>query len=128
MIGRQVGGLYYFKSFEKKAHSQFTTTASFQKLSSKFCNSSKASLWHKRLGHVPFGKLKQIDSIKSQIVFFCTVFPCSVCPQDKQARLSFPKIESKTKNCFRSITAYGCLRAISYTYISRRKVFSHYSG
>nr|XP_033514026.1 uncharacterized protein LOC117278658 [Nicotiana tomentosiformis] len=47
-------------------------------------------LWHNRLGHVPFVKIRGISSIP---VNFSPKQPfiCSICPMARQARLLFPQ-------------------------------------
>lgn len=52
-------------------------------------NNSVDHLWHTRLGHVPFGKMKGISTIP----FSFTPrqpFTCTICPMARQARLPFP--------------------------------------
>ena len=46
-------------------------------------------LWHVRLGHVPFGKMKAISTIP---VSFAPKqpFTCIICPMERQARIPFP--------------------------------------
>lgn len=54
-------------------------------------------LWHCRLGHVPFVKLKHINVLDSPIK---PTHLCKICPQAKQHRNSFPTSISKVAEPF----------------------------
>ena len=54
-------------------------------------------LMHLRLGHIPFNKLQLVDdSLANKNCLDCV---CQICPRAKQAKSSFPKIGSRSKNC-----------------------------
>ena len=60
---------------------------------------SNTLLWHKRLGHLSFSKLKQLSLVPSHCNDF--VFDsCLTCSQAKQPCLSFPKSISHTRHPF----------------------------
>ncbi|MCE7766840.1 hypothetical protein GQL56_29895, partial [Pseudomonas putida] len=46
-------------------------------------------IWHNRMGHLPFAKLKCIPSVSSDLSTK-QPFTCSICPLARQARLPFP--------------------------------------
>lgn len=58
-----------------------------------------AKLWHLRLGHIPFTKMKilfpdfDITTIKN-------IFLCTICPQSRQTRLAFQDSNVKSTNAF----------------------------
>ncbi|XP_019260138.1 PREDICTED: uncharacterized protein LOC109238158 [Nicotiana attenuata] len=56
-------------------------------------------LWHNRLGHVPFVKMKRITSIP---VNFSPKqpFTCTICPMARQERLPFPQKTSTSNRIF----------------------------
>lgn len=56
-------------------------------------------LWHNRLGHVPFVKMRSISSIP---VSFASkqLFICTICPMAKQIRLPFPTNNSVSSKPF----------------------------
>ncbi|XP_042006093.1 uncharacterized protein LOC121754867 [Salvia splendens] len=55
-------------------------------------------VWHKKLGHVSFGKLKSM----SDILNFPNKAPllCDICPLAKQKHMPFSKSDSNATNCF----------------------------
>ncbi|XP_012851790.1 PREDICTED: uncharacterized protein LOC105971482 [Erythranthe guttata] len=57
-----------------------------------FCNQSSATVWHKRLGHMPFKKLSFLKAFLPVSLGFSAPKDscCHVCPVAKQKRLSFP--------------------------------------
>ena len=60
-------------------------------------NSSKAALWHKRLGHYHFQgmtRMMQYGVVKGLPNISIRNFPCSSCILGKQSRKSIPKIKS----------------------------------
>lgn len=56
-------------------------------------------MWHNRLGHVPFSKMKDISSIPAH---FSSKQPflCNICPMARQTRLPFPEKTTFTKHIF----------------------------
>ena len=74
------------------------------------------SVWHLRLGHVPFNKLKSIPSLsKLQNVSHNLI--CQICPQAKQTRNSFPHSSIKTTAPFQliHIDVWGPYKVKSYS-------------
>lgn len=59
-------------------------------------------LWHNRLGHIPFVRMKEISHIPCK---FSTKQPfiCIVCPLARQPRLPFPDSSIKTTHAFQLI-------------------------
>lgn len=57
-------------------------------------------LWHMRLGHTPYEKLKQLNSIRDVIANSCCIKECSLCPLAKQTRTPFPLSNSRTVEPF----------------------------
>lgn len=55
------------------------------------------TLWHIRLGHLPYSVMKKFDFIKS---LSDSSYVCDVCPQARQTRSPFPISEIKTKEIF----------------------------
>lgn len=72
------------------------------------CNSTNSTinkmdvLWHFRLGHVPFSKMKLISDISSCLSPKQS-FPCSVCPLARQTRLPFPDSSIQSSSPFQLI-------------------------
>ncbi|KAH0774314.1 hypothetical protein KY290_011451 [Solanum tuberosum] len=56
-------------------------------------------LWHARLGHVPFVKMKSISTIP---IHFSTKqpFTCAICPMARQPRMPFPESTTSTTKAF----------------------------
>lgn len=67
---------------------------------SHVAGSDITALWHSRLGHLPFTRLKCIDICNKSALIKDSVVPCTVCAQARQARLSFPDSEIKSLNAF----------------------------
>lgn len=87
-IGRQNGGLYLL-------HAQATVLGS--SLGSQHSTTMKQSvIWHRRLGHAPLHKMKQISSIKNLVKEEGSISNCGIHPLARQTRLPFPKSQSKT--------------------------------
>ena len=66
------------------------------------CNKTKDnvdSLWHNRLGHVPFVKLRSISTLQANFSPK-QPFSCNICPMARQSRLSFSHNKSQTKFIF----------------------------
>lgn len=55
------------------------------------------ALWHLRIGYAPFVKLKHIPSI-NQDIRYSFDHVCTICPQAKQTRTSFPISNSIAKD------------------------------
>ena len=56
-------------------------------------------LWHYRLGHVPFIKMKGISSIPMKFPPK-QPFICNICPMDRQTKLPFPPKTHTTSKLF----------------------------
>ncbi|XP_019251305.1 PREDICTED: uncharacterized protein LOC109230239 [Nicotiana attenuata] len=82
---------------------QFLSGSSFSNCSSPFSHLCVGNhldvLWHNRLGHVPFVKMKGISSIP---VTFSPKQPfnCTICPMARQERLPFPQKTNTTNRIF----------------------------
>ncbi|XP_070049984.1 uncharacterized protein [Nicotiana tomentosiformis] len=106
-LGKLDTGLYKFV-WEKPSQNQATSSnvcniLSFMCDSSSFpCSVHTVSstcnkvamiktdiVWHHRLAHVPFAKIKIIPEISS-IISSTLSFPCTICPMARQTRLPFP--------------------------------------
>ena len=101
-IGRPNQGLYILDD-EVARRLVFDPTSDFLPYSDKIdktvvpcllsCNESKSVfLWHKRMGHVSFRKLKYMHVLQgsfSEIKTNIDVTPCDICPRAKQERRSF---------------------------------------
>lgn len=59
-------------------------------------------LWHNRLGHIPFSKMKDIPYIPCNFSSKQS-FGCSICPMARQSRLSFPISTIKTVSPFQLV-------------------------
>ena len=99
-LGRNQGGLYTLQSSLPKSLPSCVSDA-LSKLSSSFptvtalnsCNVPSvdtSSLWHCRLGHPSAKRLELLQSVVPTIIS-CNnkTFDYSICPLDKQRRLSF---------------------------------------
>lgn len=83
-IGKMIDDLYHLKSRGRIQHSG----AAFNTFISN-------DIWHRRLGHVPYKVLAQMQLAKQAKSGFCPV-----CPIAKQTRLSFPHNTSRTNKIF----------------------------
>lgn len=87
-----VGDLYYLtkESFNKQ-NSCNSVSRCFEH------NKHLAMLWHARLGHVSFKRLRHVDGVAK-----CdyTELMCPVCPVAKQTRLSFPTSTITSEHVF----------------------------
>ena len=97
VIGSCVEGLYVLdRNMIQEAQWRFqqaTSETTRHNKSLNNCNAvtsaSEFSIWHSRLGHMSFGKMKLV----SQHLNYCSNkrdFVCQVCPKAKQHRLPFP--------------------------------------
>lgn len=106
-LGKEEGGLYIV---DKHGDSNKTSVISkFYTASANFLANvvtghvgmlSDSQLWHYRLGHLPFQKihcLKPLDCDKSDSVI------CSICPQARMHRSSFPHSQIHTTHIFQLI-------------------------
>ncbi|XP_060188475.1 uncharacterized protein LOC132617483 [Lycium barbarum] len=59
-------------------------------------------VWHFRLGHIPFYRMKTIPAINSSLSSTQS-FPCSICPLARQTRLSFPSSDIHSTAIFQLI-------------------------
>ena len=106
LLGKIKQGLYYADnlidafsgSATNKTHKMTCYITTYETCSSSHVSSTdmhhKAKLWHLRLGHIPFHKLKllfPVESLPSH--YFCTL-----CLMAKQTRLSFT--HSVIKTCY----------------------------
>lgn len=65
-------------------------------------NIDLAKLWHLRLGHLPFSKMKLFfPDIDVNKVHESTI--CIICPVARQTRKAFPSSSFKTTKCFHLI-------------------------
>lgn len=103
LLGDLQGGMYCIKNDDKGDKG----------LPSKACCTAavSADIWHLRLGHIPFNKLKlalppdHIQDLSKNVV-------CKICPMAKQTRLSFPRSYIKTTGFF-SVAPFRHLGALS---------------
>lgn len=100
VFGNKINDLYVFD------HRTIKTSLSFCSLVFPYVSSfnvinksSNTLLWHRRLGHVPLNKLRQLSLISSQCNDF-TFDSCITCSQAKKTRLSFPKSQSSSHQSF----------------------------
>lgn len=104
-IGEQHDGLYHFKS-------TFSNSClSLQKIV------YSTDVWHRRLCHVPIRKLKSISGLNYERT---DDMHCSICPQSRQTRLSFPDSDRISMSLFdlihvdlwgpyKKLTMMGCI-------------------
>ena len=69
--------------------SKTTKSCTLPSVYSSFPNTCIEHMWHSRLGHVPFAKMRSISSIPIRFAPKQS-FTCTICPMVKQARLPFP--------------------------------------
>ncbi|XP_071739887.1 uncharacterized protein [Rutidosis leptorrhynchoides] len=93
--GTLFNGLYLIQQ-EKEC----TTHSINQAMTPHTFNSTKAFLWHSRLGHSSFNVLKQIDCLSSVIMCSYDINDCSICPLAKQHKLPFPDSTSHANTLF----------------------------
>lgn len=68
------------------------------------CTINKASLfWNKRLGHLPFHKMKFIPCLSDNLSNSQS-FYCDVCPKARQHRLLFPLSSIHSSSPFQLVT------------------------
>jgi len=71
----------------------------FDNHSCKFAKNNVDLLWHNRLGHVPFAKMRNISTLPT-ILSQKQPFICTICPMARQERLPFSQSTSQTKSIF----------------------------
>ncbi|KAL8149308.1 hypothetical protein AgCh_006352 [Apium graveolens] len=97
-LGKIEAGLY---SVDAQNHKVTLLDADKSHICNVACLSAieDVKLWHLRLGHLPFQKMKLVlPSCNVQLCMKENI--CQVCPAAKQTRLSFPHSCIKTKNIF----------------------------
>lgn len=88
-FGEISGGLYSTNKIQVAASSRSCHVAV-----------TNAKVWHLRLGHIPFSRLK---ILLPHIDVSNIDFVCQVCPKAKQVKSSFTHSYIKTKSCFEMI-------------------------
>ncbi|CAM8993728.1 unnamed protein product [Rhodiola kirilowii] len=109
--GDLIEGLYHFKSVDS------STCLAVDK------GLTLATLWDHRLGHVPFNKLS--CTLKHLVPDFSCKEPhlhCSVCPQVRQTRLSFP-ISTSISHCLFDLIHVDIWGPYKVSHISGAKYF-----
>lgn len=81
-------------------HLQLASVCSFQ-------SSTTNNLWHYRLGHVSFARLKMLAQ-KFPFITCSNNVACTICPQAKQTCLCFPSSSIKTSKPFQVIHCNIC--------------------
>jgi len=92
----------YFHTINKEAcvvdHISCSAINSF--LSTNFThNRDTEFLWHARLGHVPFVKMKTISTIPLNFSSK-QPFTCTICPMARETRIPFPESTTTTSTTF----------------------------
>lgn len=105
LLGKLQQGLYYVDNLTHAPSGPAFTPSQQSNLSTHQLYSSshvdnhdlhnKANLWHLRLGHMPFHKLKLLFPISHHESLSSHYF-CRLCPMAKQTRLYFPHSVIKT--------------------------------
>lgn len=100
LLGNHCKGLYYLQHPQiqnTKTHSAHSTTSKVNGRSIE-----EAKLWHLRLGHLPFNKLKLLfpEILDNKVD---SNFICTVCPLAKQTRLPFNRSSIQTNDVFQLI-------------------------
>ncbi|XP_019262147.1 PREDICTED: uncharacterized protein LOC109239985 [Nicotiana attenuata] len=122
-LGKLDNDLYKFVWEQSSQLQQPLTNVSNSSNFSSLCNSSSFSsssvhkdsaicnkvamnkmdvVWHNRLAHVPFVRMKSISEISSTISSNQS-FPCTICPMARQTRLPFPESSIHTSKPFQLI-------------------------
>ncbi|XP_056692153.1 uncharacterized protein [Spinacia oleracea] len=97
VLGSVRSGLYSVD--DNKLQVNEDSSAACLKASSN--NTAAAQLWHMRLGHVPYHKIKMvIDSLAAPLAHDSI---CQICPVAKQPRSSFPVSSIKSTKMFQMI-------------------------
>ena len=84
----------------KSSTTCFQSSCSSVPNNSVFVNHPNAVLWHNRLGHLPFYKIKQLSMLNVAENFS---FPYNVCPQAREHRLPFSHSQIHTSIAFELI-------------------------
>ena len=103
-LGKLTGGLYTLDANTKYEVSTYTfanktTSANMATPKSRL---EEAKLWHVRMRHIPFSKMKyvcphlEVSSVQKDIFY-------TTCPQAREIRLPFPSTSIKTKKLFEMI-------------------------
>ncbi|XP_059284755.1 uncharacterized protein LOC132038046 [Lycium ferocissimum] len=85
-VGRKRNGLYYLEPMEGGQALMVQKSVS-------------ASLWHRRLGHLPMNRISLVPSLSISFDGNKNMF-CDACCKAKQTRLSFPTSMIKTEHAF----------------------------
>lgn len=94
-IGKEMG-LLYFLELDNISTKRDNLSRAFSSLK----KSNLSFLWHQRLGHVPFKRLRQFPSIKNEITNSGSISECLICLLDKQTRSPFDLINSQSLKVF----------------------------
>lgn len=97
VLGSVRSGLYSVESGQKQHITEESTTC----LSASNASRNNAEVWHLRLGHMPFNKMKLIVSDLIEPSNNDSI--CQVCPAAKQSRVSIPISSIKTTERFQMI-------------------------
>ena len=84
---------------QKYFHSSCSLPSNFSK---PFAICSSLELWHNRLGHLPFHKIKHLSLLNSSHNSE-SIFVCNICPRAIQHKLPFPHSQIHTTSIFELI-------------------------
>ncbi|KAJ0079986.1 hypothetical protein Patl1_24157 [Pistacia atlantica] len=94
-IGKESESLY----FVMPSYASMANTFALNKTLPVSCLVSISQLWHKRLGHVPYAKLKYFSGIRT-FNSDDVESHCDICPLAKHIRKPFPISTTRAPACF----------------------------
>ncbi|KAL2897026.1 Retrovirus-related Pol polyprotein from transposon RE1 [Bienertia sinuspersici] len=116
VLGRFQNGLYYTAAFSASTSSVASTSTSNSHSPVSLSATDDARLLHLRMGHIPYNKLKHIDS-SIDTSSLQTTSICTICPTARQHRKSFSSSCTKTSKPFEILhmDVWGPYKAKTYS-------------
>lgn len=125
MIGKERSGLFFFLESNNVYDNAYVNLVKISKAFGSLNVTNSSFLCHQRLGHMPFKRLRQLPSIKSEITDSCCISECSICPLAKQTRSLFSLSNSKAIENF-SLLHLDLGGPYSHDTHDHKSFFSHY--
>ena len=96
-------GLYLLDLLDLNATPKSSHAAESQIITCPSISSSSSLLWHYRLGHASFPRMKSIHYSDSDVNISDQSYHCEICPLAKMQKLPFQSSTTTTKCCFELI-------------------------
>jgi len=101
--GREANGLFYLLEKPELHQPDISSSCIFNSAPFQFSVNVKSvsiDIWHYKLGHLSYSRLKLLHSNNPQISCDLLSLPCTICPLARQKRLYFPHSVTSSTSIF----------------------------